>query len=92
MTDNYKQISITNLSKQRVATCTLAAIKQRSIENMDVMSVNPHALMADKLSTPRKIQLVNEVLGWNEFDGSKDIEISTTVRRITNTELEEMLV
>lgn len=44
-----------------------------------------------KLATPRKIALTGEALGSGQFDGSKDIDIYTTVERITNTELEEAL-
>ena len=44
-----------------------------------------------KLATPRKIALTGEALGSGQFDGSKDIDIYTTVERITNSELEEAL-
>jgi len=47
---------------------------------------------AEKLKTERKISLTGEAVGEAMFDGSHDAEISTILSRITNAELEDMLV
>ncbi len=92
MTDNYKLIGITASGEQKSVRCKFQANRQRQVTGISAEQVLRHALTADRLSNPRKITLINEVSGWNEFDGSQDIEIYTTVGKITNTELEEMLV
>ena len=50
------------------------------------------AKVAWKLKTPRKIIVSGEVDGEGLFDGSNDVDIYAVVDRITNTELEAMLV
>ena len=46
---------------------------------------------AGKLTTARTISISGEASGEGLFDGSTDVDIYTSVKRISNTELEEML-
>ena len=50
-----------------------------------------NAQTAQKLARARTIALSGDATGSTEFDGSKNVEISTSVNAITNTELEEIL-
>lgn len=50
------------------------------------------AKQAEKLKTPRQISLAGDAQGEGSFDGSEDVEIYTTVERLSNSELETMLV
>ena len=46
---------------------------------------------ARKLTNARTISITGEASGEGVFDGSTDVDIYTSVKRISNTELEEML-
>ena len=46
---------------------------------------------ADKLRTPRIIQLTGEASGETQFDGTEDVELYTSIAAMSNSELEEML-
>lgn len=48
-------------------------------------------LSADRLKTPRKIELSGDATGLGYFDGSADLGITVTINAITNLELEELL-
>ena len=45
---------------------------------------------AKKLETPRRIGLIGDIHGYNYFDGSEDIDITTNATVISNIEIEEM--
>lgn len=70
---------------------------QHLIERLDLRyaqmgSVATSVESADKLTTPRKIAVSGETVGEGYFDGSADLTIGTVVSRISNTELEEILI
>lgn len=67
---------------------TLKPVKQEG-GNADMAE---EAKVAWKLKTLRKIIVSGEVDGEGLFDGSGDVDIYATVDRITNSELEAMLV
>lgn len=47
--------------------------------------------IAKKLETARVIRLTGGVSGRTEFDGSRDVDISTEVAALTNDEIDEIL-
>ena len=47
---------------------------------------------ADKLRTARKIELSGEASGYGDFDGSADVTIDTYIARLTNSEIEELML
>lgn len=47
--------------------------------------------IAKKLETARVIRLTGSVSGRTEFDGSRDVDISTEVAALTNDEIDEIL-
>lgn len=53
---------------------------------------NITAKAAERLLTPRQIAVSGDAVGSAAFDGSADISIATAVERLTNEELEAMLL
>lgn len=51
-----------------------------------------HVEIADRLTSARKISLVGDITGEVDFDGSKDVELESSVNEITLNEIEEMFL
>ena len=55
----------------------------------DMSAAGIVAVTAEKLSTPRNINIVGETLGTGSFDGTKDININSRVVRILNSPIDD---
>ena len=56
----------------------------------DMSTTGIVAVATEKLSTPRNINIVGEVLGNGLFDGTKDININSRVVRILNSPIDDV--
>lgn len=56
---------------------------------LDVIEVT-YADKAAQLETARKIELVGDVTGSIDFDGSEDVQLESQITEITNEDIEEM--
>lgn len=56
----------------------------------DMSNTGIVAVATEKLSTPRNINIVGEVLGNGLFDGTKDVNINSRVVRILNSPIDDV--
>lgn len=93
MTENRKRVSVMVVGQHKNATVRAEPGSAQHTVHLAALPVRAsrHAETADRLSTPRQIEITGEAAGEGLFDGSEDIEIYTAIERITNTELEAIL-
>lgn len=60
---------------------------------MDALPIRPtrYAETAERLKTPRKIEVAGDVVGDSLFDGSEDIIIGTAVECMTTLEIDALM-
>lgn len=98
MADNRREVTIQAV-RQIVRSADIevadetaqAEIAMRVIPVAVKQGESDHALTADRLTTSRKIALTGDVTGSIWFDGSKNVNLPSTVRTLTNMELELLL-
>lgn len=98
MSDNIRKVTVQSVKQiQRAATIEVvdetaqAEIGMRVIPIAVKQGESDHALTADRLTNSRKIALTGDVTASTWFDGSKNVSLASTVKALTNMELEMLL-